>query len=293
MQQLTHTKTVAENRRFKSITSIILVVLVAALCLPEANAQTIVVEGTASSGALAAAAGNDNQFFNYTNVVTGEFMVVTVAGKAAGNSVSNNYNSNNISVTYNNAAFTLGAFGTNSNDGFAGIWYLANPIADGSAHELRVDFGGDIFDNGTWEFGAISLSNVNESSPIAATVVSGASTSDQDFTITPNVSQTINAGDFLALANANQSVSTVGNQFRTASDGQTDFYDYVDTNGYSSIYQVLSGSDIVAGDVPITDVNDGNKYQARGLIFNAVPEPSTFLLLGMGLSLLAFRRRRF
>ncbi|WFB36173.1 PEP-CTERM sorting domain-containing protein [Kiritimatiellota bacterium B12222] len=257
----------------------------------------VVVEGTPGvSGNLATVDGNEAGSFNYANPVSGEFLVVTLAGQAAGNTVNNNYNSANISVTYNNVALTLGTFGTNSNDGFAGVWYLSDPIADGSAYSLDVSFTPGIFSgeaaSGSWQFGAISLSNVNEADPFASVVSAGASVTDQDFSISPDGGQTINAGDFLVLTDTIQAVSLGGNHFETATDGQTDLYHFEDGNGYSSIYQVLTSSDILGGDVPMTDVNNGNKYLAQGLVINAIPEPSSFALILLSMfAVVAFRRK--
>lgn len=257
-----------------------------------ANAA-ILVGNTGVSGNLTAVSGNESGSFSFDN--DGEFLLVTVAGETGGNVGATSVNTANISVTFNGDALTLVGFGVNSNDGFAGIWYLKDP--DLGNHSLSFNFNqdvitGDASTESNWQFGAIALSNVDEADPIAGTYGLGVSTSAQSFVITPDVSQTFDAGDFVALADSNQAVTTVGAHFRTATDGQSTLYSLAQGNAYASIHQVLTAGDIdINGDVPMTDINNGNKYHARGVVLNAIPEPASLGVLGFGALLLTRRRR--
>ncbi len=249
----------------------------------------IIVGNTGTSGNLDSVdAGNESGSFSFDN--NGEFLVVTMAGASNDNSVPT-VNAANISVTFNSVALTLAGFQQRSNDQIAGVWYLTNPAV--GEFTLSLNFNQNAFTGdattGDWQFGAISLSNVNESDPIAGLLTTNSGTADQ--TITPQTPGEINSGDFLAVG-----IGTTGNHtanhYQTVSTLQTDFYSEDPASPYSSIYQVLTAADIDGlGSVLLDEVGNtiGTSQATVGVVFNVVPEPTSVVLLSMGFAMLIYR----
>jgi hypothetical protein len=177
------------------------------------------------------------------------------------------------SITYNGVSLTQAMFhdGGGSNRVSVGIYYLDNVATDGT---LRIEFA----DANQTEFG-FGLYALDGLKTGVQDVQEG--TSDTAAT----VSLTTSSGFLVQEAARN-------NQSLTGGGGYTTLYNYsVQSYRGLSQYQVIDGTGPDSYFAPIN--NTGSFKYIAGAAFEAVPEPSTFLLAAFGLlGLIGFGRRR-
>jgi len=282
----------------ESSNSLIITLTAAALTFAAGNqAQAITLGNTGASGPFVAGLGNEAGSFSFNN--NGDFLAVAVAAVAD----NGNLTSDTISptVTYNGVPLTSAASRQRGGREWVGLFYLANPAI--GSNSLAVNFGDDVLTepgNGAWEIGAVSLSGVDETDPIAATLSTESNANPLSL---PGLPGAITPGDFLLLASGNDS-STGTPTYTVPTDSQTILFDNdnpSNTTGgrsYDSIFATLA-----AGDIDSDAVSLGGEEHRSGahaaVVFNSlpepeppvVPEPATLVLTGLaGVALM--RRRR-
>jgi hypothetical protein len=257
-----------------------------------ATRATIIMGNTGTSGEIPAVTGNETGSFIFTN--NADFLAVAIS-MSSDNDMSSGLASP--TVTYNGDPLTEVDSTQRGDDGWVGIFYLDSPSIGG--HTLSVSFDDALaLDGGAWQIGALSLSNVDESNPIAgsATTITGGT----GYTIPSSSTGLISEGDFLLVAVAADNVTGDPHMVIDTTLNGTILYDSNEPAGagnrdYDAMYWAL-GEDDISGvdDDEVLLVNSGNSrvHAGIGVVFNAIPEPGTFALLTLaGLLAAVFRRR--
>ncbi len=260
-----------------------------------ADAATITVGNMQASGPIAGAAGNDGSTMSFDN--NGEFLavVVTMSGDRHAVGIAGTPNP---SVTYGGTALTQAIVDQDGIRGWSAIYYLSDPAA--SINDLSVQFGADVLGAataGSWEIGAFSLSNVDTANPIAGSATwLGNNPPDDPDIIESSTPGAISAGDFLVLGQAVRSVIP-SPRYETATDSQqVIFYNANPVAGsedYQGQYALLLAGDISGAnnDELALASTTGRPGAHTGVVFNAIPEPGSLALLGLGGLLMLGRGR--
>ena len=251
----------------------------------------VIVNNTQSSGEILAAAGNDSATMSYNN--NGDFLaaVVTVSGN---DGVTRPVPTPTVSFGPDN--LIQQASGQRRAHGWSSIFYLADPTA--GAQTFSVDFGASAVseDNGAWEFGVLSLSNVDETDPIAS---SDGWDRNQTHTFTSSVPGGIDTLDLLLVGSAAE-YEHPDPHWHVPTDSQTSFYYNGSPTGanrheYNAMYANLADGDLSGtsnDELLISQAPESRLGGYSGVVFNGIiPEPATLTLLGVGGLLLGNRRR--
>jgi len=215
-------------------------------------------------------------------------------------------------VRYNGQAFTQALTGS-ADHGSCHVHYLANPVNDGEAHTLTVEFKGSLDEDvdieadhsgysDNFQFGVLSLSGVETADPVVTTYGPGpVETSTHD----ELADEDLNAGDFLVVANAlinrvHRPNYETGGTDPEAADGNPMVELFLTTadeggNGWSQAhYRTLTPDDIDdAGKVRVDALRWRDASIDGGVVFNAVAtiEPAEGMLFGPALLFLVCRIR--
>ncbi|WFB36187.1 PEP-CTERM sorting domain-containing protein [Kiritimatiellota bacterium B12222] len=273
-----------------------LTIFLAALCAPSIQAQ-VTITNSLDSGNLISTSGTGNDSYATTyNNMGGDLLAVVMTVGSVGN-LNLPTNGTGISVSFDSVAVPIiSAFdsGYGNSSFFSSIYILETPSA-GSA-SLNFDFGTNITDGvlsdnntSTWRLGVFSLGNVDPTNPIIITdlmATAGETYSDP----------LISAGDFFLQGQAAFGDFGTPTNYSTSAGSETSFYDAQSVNGSRS-FQVEYGS-LVAGDLVGTSVTFSSDGDTRSssrrptVIINAIPEPSSLVLLLSALAGWVFLRRR-
>jgi len=243
-----------------------------------------------SSGSLAGSAGDDS-FTTGAFINNGDFLVVSLgAGDDNGDLLPD---LTPPTVTFGSQVMTLAGDNQRSNRDYAAIYYLENPNM--GSFTFTVDFGADVMDtDGAINVGYLSLFNVDETNPIAA---SGPIQNNATETISA-ISDPVLAGDLLLVSiTADNSIDYP--QYTTATGQPTDTSTQIYSGSLTgnprdvqSYFVSLVDGDIDgAGDV-VLSLEDARSETGLGIVFNAIPEPTSAAMILGGLALIALRRRR-
>lgn len=267
----------------------LLLLLLAGTGIPRLTAD-IVMGNTGISGDIAAVSGTDAHTFSYAN--DGEFLAVAVTAASFANGVNGGLLP---TVSYNGAPLTQIATAQKGNDEWSGVYYLKDPGV--GSFDLTVDFGASKIQENTgfWAFGALSLSGVNETTPLAGFL--GANNAG-GWTITSQSPNLITPGDFFLAAIATDGVPGEPNGSVLTGSQTSLYYQEIPvdtpTRSYNVIYTSVAAGDLINTDQLQVNRRGGDLKAFSGVVFNAaIPEPSSFaLLLISGLAVWAARQRR-
>jgi len=274
-------------------TSSIGIVAAAVFALAQAAGAAVMVGNTADSGMQPGSSSNNS--FSFDNNGSVLAVVVTAGGGMNGDV--------DATVTYNNVPLIQAR--EQQDRGWAAIYYLTTPATGPNSLEVTLTStaGDPITDGaGDWQYGALSLNNVDTSDPIAlADGFDGGGTNT--FTLLSPSPGDISAGDLLVSASFSRN-DKLGNPNWTTPDGAivaTEFYRTASAGnsgngGYNAEYELLTANDLSdedamssLDDVVLSETNkDAGAYSM--VVFNEIPEPATVALLGLG-SLLIVRRK--
>lgn len=279
--------------RMDWIVKVIVVIIMMAMACQVSSAAAITVGNTQASGQILAASGNESSSILHNS--NSNFLAVVITVVADG--TTNLSIAATPTVTYNGDALTH-ATSLITNRSFSAVYYLANPEA--GSNTLAVNFGADVLVQGAgaWEFGAVSLTGVDLTNPIAHASNFNAN-GLTSVTLTSPTIGSISAGDFLLIGNAVDNAIPSPN-WTTAGGSQATFYNNDDPSGagareYNAQYGVVVAGDLsgINGDA-IVLTSTQSRFGARAAVVfnNIIPEPGTAGLLLVAGLLVASRRRR-
>jgi len=201
-------------------------------------------------------------------------------------------------ATFGGSAMTLLGTVANTSAGYAAIYGIATT---GSSGSVVVSYGSDWItggDGGTQPFAYGFLSNVDTASPVrsANTFADGGSSSE---TLSLGSVSAGDLGFFSVYRNSDTITSfdtadTAFNLTQTAITGSTS----VSPDADPATFNAAFGYDVIASatgsyDVAVTGSGSNTRFVGSGVVLQAVPEPSTALLLvGAGAAMVMLRRRR-
>lgn len=262
----------------------------ACVAMAAASAHAGIVSGnSAASGAINGVDGTDTGAMTYNN--DGDFLVAVITASSH-SGLDENFMSP--TVTYGGMSLTQVTQGRYRGYGWAAVYYLTDPTVGEAS--FSVDFGGNFVpvDNGAWEFGLISLFNVDETAPVAGSVGSNNIITSTIDSATPGA---ISAGDFLLVGDGAQyEIATP--HYHVPTGSELNFYHNgspnVGTNReeYASTYATLASGDLSGSnnDELIIAPSRPRSGGLAAVVFNAVPEPTSLALLALGSLVLAQRR---
>ncbi len=257
-----------------------------------AQASLITLGNSAHSGVIAGVDGTDQHTMSFNN--NANFLAVAVNAGAV--SLSGTVAAP--AVTFGGDSLTLLRMEQRTQNGWTGIYYLANPQQ--GAFDLEVNFGANIIPVGTggFIFGALSLQNVDLANPIAGQAGGNINDGSAGYTITNATPGAITAGDYLLSVVTADNIVTHPHLWISPTTNATQFYaerlTADTTRRADTIYWSLTSADITgAGNDEVTlVVNGSNRTKVvSGVVFNAIPEPGTMTLLALAGMVTALLRR--
>ncbi len=256
-----------------------------ALTANNANAAIMLVDSVGFTSASGSTEDSDADAATHTvpagdlggfNPNGADKLVVVIGNEGLNNGALSN---DVTGVTYGGVAMTMAVerFGNGNRGGE--IWYLDNVGVTG---DFVITYAGS---SGGLGFGAYALNNA---APGVAQTASTTATSGSEANIA-DMTMTALEGDFVVAGFARNNTDTGGGIGVAAPLTQL-FYGDTDGSSAASGYQIVAADGPVTPDIQRLSNNVGALFAAR---FEAVaiPEPSSLVILGLGVLLLARRCR--
>ncbi len=277
-----------------------LMVGIAAVCVAGAGLADASITVNNYAFGIAILSDNDdlsNDSGNFSYASNGDFLLVAVHVTDGGNDASLTTGLTP-TVTYtdatnNVATLTSIDISTADNRAQHALFYLKSPKA--GTNNITVTWSGDLFTNtnGKWTVSALNLSNVDLDDPIAGyKAITGNGNATE--TVQSDSPGKINAGDYL-LYSAYYLNDTTNPQFQTSEESISNLFAWRPQTREMEI----TGGTLVSGDLSGTNGDEvvlnrqATRFGDRGVVvFNAIPEPGSLALLGLGSLLMLGRGRR-
>ena len=258
------------------------------VALPAAEA-VVILNGSAASGEIVGVSGNDAATMQYDN--QGDLLAAIITISSNGNIAS----TVDPTVSYNGKSLTREVSGRRRGNGMSLIYYVTDPATD--ENTFSVDFGSSILPDGggAWEFGVFSLSNIDETAPIASSEGwdrNSTRTLDSDF---PGAIDNLD----LVLIGSAAEYEHPDPHWTVSTDSQSSlFYNNSPTGAgrheYNGIYAFIADGDLSGtnnDELILTQNNESRLGGYSAVVFNGIiPEPTSLALLVVG-GLLGIVRR--